>query len=122
MFVVAMQIIFGAMEIFIPRFVFGLVLDTYPTTKDSPVWLETEKVARNMGLYNWFLAFGLLLSLTPLLGGASSWFFLLCVALAGVFGLFSVGFKFAFGLQLVLGFVAFLLVIWGGHDGSAQYR
>jgi uncharacterized membrane protein len=41
---------------------------------------------------NWFLALGLLLSLKERLGdGSTSHFFLSCVAVAGFFGLFSVG-------------------------------
>src|SRR5258708_4211185 len=108
-FVVAIQTGFGALEIFSPRFVFDRGFVTYYDTRTAAVWLETEKLARNMGLYNWFLASGLLLSLTGQLGGVpTSRFFLLCVAVAGVFGLFSVGPSKAFVAQLVLGLAAFV--------------
>ena len=111
-FVVVMQTLFGAAEIFAPRWVFDRVFSTYYDTRDAPVWIETEKLARNMGLYNWFLAQGLLLSLTGRLGGApTSQFFLLCVAVAGAFGLFSVGLSKAFVAQLVLGLLTFLLFL-----------
>ena len=112
--VVAMQTGFGAMEIFAPRFVFDRVFITYSATSAAPVWIETEKLARNMGLYNWFLAFGLLLSLVGRLGGApTSQFFLLCVGVAGAFGLFSVSLSMAFGAQLVLGLMTVLLLRMG---------
>jgi uncharacterized membrane protein len=63
-----------------------------------------------MGLYNWFLALGLSLTLLGHLGFLRlGQFFVLCVALAGAFGLFSVGPKAAFGLQLGLGLLAFVL-------------
>ena len=108
-FVMALQTLFGAAEIFAPRSVFDGVLPAYYDTRASPVWVETEKLARNMGLYNWFLAAGLLLSLTGRLGGVpTSQFFLLCVAIAGGFGWLSVGPSASFAAQLVLGLAAFV--------------
>ena len=96
-FVVAMQFAFGAAEVFEPRFVFDRVLETYAATNEDPIWSETEKLARNMGLYNWFLAAGLLFTLTNGLGGLpTARFFLLCVTVAGAFGLISVGSSVAF--------------------------
>ena len=111
---VAMQALFGAFEIFAPRTVFDAVFPTYYDTSSAPTWVETEKLARNMGLYNWFLALGLLLSLTGCLGFPPiSQFFLFCVGVAGVFGLFSVGHSMAFWAQMVLGLVPFLLLFRG---------
>jgi putative membrane protein len=113
-FVVAIQTAFGALEIFSPRFVFDRVFVTYYDTRTAPVWHQTEKLARNMGLYNWFLALGLLLSLTGRVGGVpTAQFFLSCVAVAGVFGLFSVGPSKAFVAQLVLGLMTLLLSLYG---------
>ena len=63
-FVVPIQIGFGALEMFGPRRVLKLVFGTYEATSRDPVWSETVKVALNMGLYNWFLALGLALSLS----------------------------------------------------------
>jgi uncharacterized membrane protein len=111
---VGMQIIFAALEIFIPRWVFRRVFASYASTSDSSVWLETEKLARNMGLYNAFLGVGLLLSQLGKLGDVrTSQFFLFCVAIAGAFGLLSVRAFWAFGVQLVLGLVPFILfLLW----------
>jgi putative membrane protein len=111
--VVAMQAGFGALEMFAPQHVFHLVFaSSYDTTSGSPIWVETGKLARNMGLYNWFLAVGLLLSQTGRLGGAPiTQFFLLCVAVAGAFGLLSVGPQIAFGAQLGLGLLTFVLFL-----------
>ena len=110
--VVVMQAGFGALEMFAPRWVFDRVFPGYFRTRDNPVWFDTEKLAGNMGLYNWFLALGLLLTLVGKLGGApNSWFFLLCVAVAGIFGVFSVGPSKAFIAQLGLGLVTLVLVL-----------
>jgi len=109
---VVMQVAFGALEMFAPRWVFGRVFGSYYETRSSPVWSETEKLARNMGLYNWFLALGLMLSVLGHLGGIlSSQFFLGCVAMAGAFGLLSVSWSKAFFSQTVLGILAFLLFL-----------
>jgi putative membrane protein len=110
--VVAMQTGFGMLEMFAPRWVFDRVFVTYRTTSTAPVWVETEKLAHNMGLYNWFLALGLLLSLMGRLGGVpTSQFFLLCVVVAGAFGLFSVGLSTAFSVQLTLGLLTSALFL-----------
>jgi uncharacterized membrane protein len=107
---VLLQLGFGALEIFCPRWVFDQVFPSYYDTQNSPVWSETEKLARNMGLYNWFLAVGLLASLWWGMGGASTaQFFLSCVAVAGVFGLLSVGWSRAFVAQLIFGIVPLVL-------------
>ena len=112
--VVLMQAGFGALEMFAPRLAFHLVLGSrYDNTNESPVWFETEKLGRNMGLYNWFLALGLLLNLVGQLGDAwISQFFILCVAVAGAFALFSVGLSIAFFVQLGLGLAAFVLFLF----------
>jgi uncharacterized membrane protein len=110
--VVVIQALAGAAEMFNPPWVFHRVLPNYRLPRyHEPsadlVWAETGKLARNMGLYNWFLALGLLLSLSGRLGGApTSQFFLLCVAVAGAFGLLSVSrsWPFALGFILQLGF------------------
>jgi putative membrane protein len=110
--VVTMQIGFGALEMFAPRWVFDRVFPSYANTRAAPVWIETEKLTRNMGLYNWFLALGLLLSLAGHLDGVpTSRFFLLCVAVAGAFGLFSVSRSKAFLAQLGLGLLTFVLFL-----------
>ena len=108
--VVGIQVLFGALEIFAPRWVFDRVFPRYYDTRTAPTWVETEQLTRNMGLYNWFLALGLSLTLMGHLGFLRlGQFFVLCVALAGAFGLISVGPKVAFGLQLGLGLLAFVL-------------
>src|SRR3954451_19215895 len=89
-FVVLMQFAFGVAEMFASRWVFSRALKTYADTNTDPVWTETEKLACNMGLYNWFLAFGLLLALTDRIGGLPTvFFFLLCVTIAGAVALIS---------------------------------
>jgi putative membrane protein len=59
---------------------------TFMTSKEEA---ETSKVlAANQGLYNGFLAAGLLISLiqTESVGGSFKVFFLSCVAIAGIYG------------------------------------
>lgn len=110
-FAVFIQAVFGALEVFLPRCALGLVFASYKGTRDSPVWIDTAQLTRNMGVYNWFLALGLLLSLTEFLSGdRATQFFLVCVALAGVFGVWSIGPKIAFFAQIALGVVPFLLM------------
>ena len=121
--VVALQMLFGALELFAPRFVFDRVLSIYYETRASVVWEETAKIMRNMGLYNWFLALGLALALLGMNGVPADpahqgelaiylcvvRFFLGCVAAAGVFAIFSVGPSGAFFLQLVPAAIALVL-------------
>ena len=101
--VVLMQVVFGALELFAPHRTFNLVFASSHDNSADPLWFQTGQLARNMGLYNWFIALGLLLSLTGPLGGASASFFLLCVGAAGAYGLFSVSRFWAFWAQLALG-------------------
>ena len=119
---VLIQVAAGAAEVFSPPLVFYQVLPSYRLASyHEPsadlVWVETGKLARNMGLYNWFLALGLLLSLSGRLGGApTSQFFLWCVAVAGAFGLLSVSrswpFAVPFILQLGLGLLTLVLFFY----------
>jgi uncharacterized membrane protein len=85
--------------------------DRYRNTRD-PIWLETEKIVRNLGLYNWFLAIGLFLCVAGVFGGLpSSWFFSLCVAVAGAFAMVTVGYHWTFMAQLGFGLAAFVLAL-----------
>lgn len=111
-FLAFIQAVFGAFEVFAPDITLYRVLqDRYRNPRD-PIWFETEAIVRNLGLYNWFLAAGLILCLAGNLGGLpSSWFFSLCVAVAGVFALATVGYSTAFILQLVVGLAAVVLAL-----------
>lgn len=68
---------------------------------------QTRALAANQGLYNGFLAAGLLWSLAA--GTPVQLFFLVCVAIAGVFGAFTVSRKI-FWVQAAPALVALLLV------------
>ena len=107
--VVLMQAAFGALELLAPRVVLDRVFPGYYDTRGNPVWDDAAVIARNMGLYNWFLAAGLALALTGMLGGGAAAFFLACVCLAGVFGIFSVGPSAAFFGQFGVALVALLM-------------
>jgi len=72
---------------------------------------DSKPLAMNMGLYNGFLAAGLIWSLyLGHEGQAISIFFLACVFIAGVFGAFSVGKKILF-IQGIPAAIALILVL-----------
>jgi putative membrane protein len=74
---------------------------------------ETAVLAANQGLYNGFLAAGLLWGLihpTPAIGFQIKVFFLLCVVVAGLYGGYSVKPKIIY-VQAVPALVA-LLLLW----------
>lgn len=86
---------------------------------DKPLGLRTfrmsaekaaasKPLAMNQGLYNGFLAAGLLWGLAA--GAQAQIFFLLCVVVAGVFGALTASSKI-FWVQAVPGLVALLLVL-----------
>ena len=102
---VLIQAFFGWKEAFEPEWVFKRIFrEFYCKNKDSPVWEKTAQLTCNMGLYNWFLAAGMLLSLFEYLGREQgSEFFALCVAIAGIVGLRTVGYSIAFVAQLGIG-------------------
>jgi len=100
--------------------VYILVLEMFLWTKPAglrafrltPERAEASKVlAANQGLYNGFLAAGLLWSLTLGDGGRSvATFFLSCVIVAGVFGAATANRKILF-VQAVPALIALLLVL-----------
>jgi putative membrane protein len=96
---------FGAAEIFKTEWVFKLIFSSnYLDTKDSPVWQQTRILTKNIGLYNWFLVAGIVLTMLDMIGGpGGAIFFTLCVAIAGAYGLWSIGLRRAFIAQLGLG-------------------
>ena len=72
---------------------------------------DSRPLAMNMGLYNGFLAAGLIWSLyLGVEGHAISVFFLSCVFIAGVFGAFTVGKKILF-IQGIPAAIALALVL-----------
>lgn len=82
----------------------------------SPEHAQTTAVlAANQGLYNGFLAAGLLLSLVPQdpkFAYMLRVFFLECVFIAGVYGAYSVSRRILW-IQAAPAFVALMLVIFG---------
>ncbi|MGA7748511.1 MAG: DUF1304 domain-containing protein [Gallionella sp.] len=84
------------------------------TFRLTPEFAQASKsLAANQGLYNGFIAAGLLLGLlTGTTGGTIKIFFLCCVIVAGVFGAYSVG-KQILWVQAVPGIVALALVLLG---------
>lgn len=77
----------------------------------------TKTMAANQGLYNGFLAAGLLWSLfitDPKWSVYVAFFFLGCVAVAGIYGALSVSKKIFYiqGIPALLGIAAFLYVIF----------
>ena len=119
--VVLMQAGFGALELFAPHSTFNMVFASSYNNSADPLWCQTGQLARNMGLYNWFIALGLLLSLTgPLAGAWASKFFLLCVGVAGAFALISVSLFWAFWAQLVLGLATFALFQLSGRMTTSR--
>ena len=75
---------------------------------------QTRVLAANQGLYNGFLAAGLLWGLyLGTDGRAIQVFFLLCVAVAGVFGAFTVGRKILF-IQAIPALLALAFLLAAG--------
>ena len=87
------------------------------TFKSFPqeLFVPTKQMAANQGLYNGFLAAGLIWSLTICEAGWSmnvAYFFLSCVAIAGIYGAYSVQ-KSIFYIQAlpaILGILSLLLL------------
>jgi putative membrane protein len=78
----------------------------------SPEFAAASKaLAANQGLYNGFLAAGLVWGLTLGGGGAVKTFFLACVIIAGVVGALTVGRKVLF-VQALPAAAALLLLLW----------
>lgn len=76
-------------------------------------------LAANQGLYNGFLAAGLLWGLLEKQKSSSIWiFFLSCIAIAGIYGSFSLGRPTALLLQTVPAGIALLLLI--GNRNAAK--
>lgn len=78
------------------------------------LFAQTKTLAANQGLYNAFLAAGLMWSLLigdPVWARNVAWFFLGCVALAGAYGAATAGRKILFiqTIPAVLAFLANLL-------------
>ncbi len=72
---------------------------------------KTKMLAANQGIYNLFLVAGLVWSLVigdPVFATSINLFFMFCVALAGVFGAITVGFKL-FWIQGLPAFIAVAL-------------
>jgi uncharacterized membrane protein len=107
LFVAAIELVFGAIEIFRPRRAAELVFAKNYVEPSNPIWLEP---GRNLGFYNWFLGFGLILAvLYPSSGAHMIQFLVACVAVAGIVGWATVGFSIAFIIQLGIGVAALLL-------------
>ena len=81
--------------------------------RQSPEQARTTKtLAANQGLYNGFLAAGLLWGVVQGEAGYDfKVFFLLCVIIAGIFGAFTVSRKILY-IQAVPGLIALLLVLF----------
>lgn len=108
---IAVQVLCGAAEIFRPESVLRFVVDDYVAEPKS----GAAVAIRNLGLYNWFLAGGLLLGVFGVAGAATlAWFFAACVAIAGAFALASVTHEWPnavfFWVQLILGLAGVLLL------------
>jgi putative membrane protein len=105
--VAALHVYFLVLEMFLWKTPFGR--RTFGTTAELAQ--ATAGLAANQGLYNGFLAAGLLWSLWL---GAAGWsiavFFLSCVVVAGVFGAATANRKILF-VQALPGAVALLLVL-----------
>ena len=75
---------------------------------------KSKNLAANQGLYNGFLAAGLLWALFSADGFEFKVFFLGCVVVAGLFGGLTVGRKILW-VQALPGVIALGLVLLGGH-------
>lgn len=75
---------------------------------------QTKVLAANQGLYNGFLAVGLIFSLLypkPEVGSHISLFFLSCIFVAGVYGVYSVN-KIIFFIQGLPALIAIVLILF----------
>jgi putative membrane protein len=84
-------------------------------TIPSDMFEKTKVMAANQGLYNGFLAFGLIWSLFISDGIWSrnvALFFLICVLIAGIYGAYSVSKRIFFvqGIPALLGILSLLLI------------
>jgi putative membrane protein len=81
---------------------------------------KVRPIVCNAGLYNAFIASGLLWSVgTTTCSPALMLFFLSCVIIAGVFGAFTLHTPNPLLLQTMPAFIAALLVWFGGFSGAA---
>ena len=108
-FVAILHIYFLWLEMFAWTTKGPKVFRNFPKTLFEP----TKSMAANQGLYNGFLAAGLLWSLAitdPVWATNVALFFLSCVAIAGIYGGWSVSKKIFMvqGLPALLGIAAFL--------------
>jgi putative membrane protein len=109
-FVAVIHLLFMVLEMFfwrkpLGRRIFGL---------NSELAGQTAALAANQGLYNGFLAAGLMWSLTsPPNATAISVFFLICVIVAGVFGAITAKRSILF-IQALPGAVALAIVLVSG--------
>lgn len=90
-------------------------------TLPAELFAPTTAMAANQGLYNAFLAAGLLWSLfvsDPVWQKRIATFFLGCVAVAGIFGAVTVSPRIAF-VQTVPALLA-MVFLWLGHLRSAE--
>ena len=104
--------------------IYFLILEMFLWTKPSglrtfgltPEFAQASKtLAANQGLYNGFLAAGLLCGLCcpPVIGFAFKVFFLGCVVVAGLYGGFTVGRKILL-VQALPGLIVLALVLLAG--------
>lgn len=87
---------------------------------DKKIFSETTAMAKNMGLYNGFLAVGLTLSLfvkDPLWSKNIALYFLGCVIVAGLYGSFTAE-RTIFLKQSLIAIVAVLLIVWTPQLGK----
>ncbi len=110
--VAALHIYFLVLEMFFWTKPLGLKIfrNSFEKATDSAV------LAANQGLYNGFLAAGLIWGLAhhnPIFSYQIKVFFLLCVIVAGLYGGYSVS-KRIFGIQAAPAFVA-LMLLWFAH-------
>ena len=105
--------------------VYFMILEMFLWTKPTglrtfsltPEFAQASKtLAANQGLYNGFLAAGLLFGLCcpPVIGLAFKEFFLGCVIVAGLYGSLTVGRKILF-VQALPGLIALVLVLLAGN-------
>ena len=84
------------------------------------LFVPTKALAANQGLYNGFLAAGLLWGLLDRKKSVSIWsFFLSCIAIAGTYGSFSLGRTTPLLIQTVPAVIALLFLI-AARRGSVE--
>ena len=71
---------------------------------------ETKVLAANQGLYNGFLALGILFSLV-IKDEKTLLFFLICITIAGIYGAYSTGKRKLFYIQSIPALIAILVSI-----------